>query len=67
MTGETKDAHADLRKQAVYALTAYMHHIIFDKTGKAPPSRILQFCADHCIGYAMGIVDKAVNLINGVK
>lgn len=62
---DKKDNHADLKRAAEYALAAYMHHCIYDKTGRAPHHKILEICAGHCIAYAMGIVEKTIKLVNG--
>lgn len=66
-TSTSVDRHEDLRRQARNALAAYMHHVLYDKTGGKDATGVIHACADHCIKYAMGILDKAVVHIEAAK
>lgn len=55
--------HKDLQLAARNAVAAYMHHVFFDKTGKAPTTMsgaIIHAATEYCLKSAIQIIDKAV-------
>lgn len=61
MTYESK--HEDLRREARNAVAAYMHHMIYDETGKMPHPGIVHAASDWCLKSAWGIANKTIGHI----